>query len=360
MAETRERSPDLAAELSQEEHGAARAQRLSRRGVRLGSLFGVASRHAGLGGASSALGVDATAVGAGGFTPTRRGRAGELAVRLALPALVILAFLAIWQWLPLALGIPTYELPNLSATLQGLHDDWGDIGIALLVTTQDALLGFLIGNILAIIGATIFAYSLNVERAFYPLAILVQTIPIIVYVPLLVILFNRVPFFDQNSNAAAVVGVTVLISFFPTLVNMNVGFKTIDPRIYELMRLLNASRTQIFLKLRFPSAVPFLFSSLKITTTLAFVGAIVGEWMAGSGINPIGQALDGLGVHTLLGFPTNPAQAAGVGYQLSIFLFRLDRPGIFASVMVVSLLSILFFGLVGLLERVLVPWHKPQ
>jgi len=98
----------------------------------------------------------------------------------------------------------------------------------------------------------------------------------------------------------AVVGVTVLISFFPTLVNMNVGFKTIDPRIYELMRLLNASRTQIFLKVRFPSAIPFLFSSLKITATLAFVGAIVGEWMAGSGINPIGQALDGFGLVSCL------------------------------------------------------------
>ncbi len=278
--------------------------------------------------------------------------------RFILPAVVVAVFLAVWQWLPTALNIPTYELPNLSATLQGLQNDWPDLGNALLVTLQDALAGFIIGNALAILGATIFAYSSNMERAFYPLAILVQTIPIVVYVPLLIILFDQAPLLSSNSQALAVVGVTILISFFPTLVNMTVGFKSIDPRVYELMRLLNASRTQIFIKLRFPSAIPFLFSSLKITSTLAFVGAIVGEWMANSGINPVGSLLDSVGLHSIFGFPTNPSQATGVGGQLNLFYFRLDKPGLFASVLAVSIMSILFFGLMVLLERVLVPWHK--
>jgi len=278
--------------------------------------------------------------------------------RYGLPALVIVVFFALWQLLPPALGIPTYELPNFSATLTGLQQDWADIGISLLVTLQDATLGFVLGNILAILGATVFSYSTNTERAFYPLAILVQTIPIIVYVPLLRILFDRVPVLSANSDAAAVIGVTVLITFFPTLVNMNVGFRTIDPQVYELMRLLNASRTQIFLKLRFPSAMPFLFSSLKITSTLAFVGAIVGEWMTGSGFNPFGQLLARIGLTTMFGFPTNPGNAAGVGNELSIFYFKLDKPGLFAAVFAASLLSIAFFGLMILLERIFVPWQK--
>lgn len=280
--------------------------------------------------------------------------------QLVLPTVVIILFLAIWQFLPGILKIPTYDLPNLSQTITGLQQDWADIGISLLVTLQDAFLGFLIGNLLAILGATAFAYSQNMERAFYPLAIIVQTIPIIVYVPLLVILFDRVPGLQANSDAAAVIGVAVLITFFPTLVNMTVGFKTIDPRIYELMRLLNASRTQIFLKLRFPSALPFLFSSLKITSTLAFVGAIVGEWMTGSGYNGLGSLLARSGIHSLLGFDTNPANAAGIGNQLSLFYFRLDKPGLFAAVLAVSLLSIAFFGLMVLLEKVMVPWQKTQ
>lgn len=285
---------------------------------------------------------------------------GQAAQRYGLPALVILIFLLLWQYLPLWLNIPTYELPNLSQTIQGLRDDWQTIGTALMITLQDALVGFIIGNGLAIIGATIFAYSVNMERAFYPLAILVQTIPIIVYVPLLRIVFFKTPVFSSDSDAAAVVGVTVLIAFFPTLVNMTVGFKAVDPRVLELMRLLNASKTQIFLKVRFPSAMPFLFSSLKITSTLAFVGAIVGEWMAASGVNVIGKALSAVGVGDILGFPTNPANAAGIGQQLNVFYFNLDKPGLFASVVAVSLLSMVFFGLMVLLERVAIPWQKPQ
>jgi ABC-type nitrate/sulfonate/bicarbonate transport system permease component len=82
--------------------------------------------------------------------------------------------------------------------------------------------------------------------------------------------------------------------------------------------------------------------------------------MTGSGFNPLGQVLSGLGVKHVLGFDTSPANAAGIGNLLNLFYFRLDKPGIFASVFAVSLLSILFFGLMVLLERLLVPWRKPQ
>ncbi|GAC1514130.1 MAG: ABC transporter permease [Chloroflexota bacterium] len=278
----------------------------------------------------------------------------------ALPGLVILAFLAMWQFLPPALNIPAYELPNLSRTMTGMQQNWSQIGTALMITLQDALLGFLIGNGLAILGATIFAYSPLMERAFYPLAILVQTIPIIVYAPLFVIVFYKTPVMNGAPEAAAVVGVAVLITFFPTLVNMTVGFKAIDPRILELMRLLNASKTQIFVKLRFPSAMPFLFSSLKITSTLSFVGAIVGEYMAGGGANPLGHALSASGVPTLLGFDTNPTNGAGVGYQLQTFIFRLDKPGMFADVLAISLMSIVFFAATVIAEQIFVPWRKPE
>lgn len=280
--------------------------------------------------------------------------------RLILPAIVIAAVLAIWQFVPRWVGIPSYELPNLSDTLTGLQQDWTTIGTGILLTIQDALAGFLLGNFLAILGATTFAYSKNMERAFYPVAILVQTIPIMVYVPLLAILFAFIPGLDANANASAVVGVTVLITFFPTLVNMAVGFKTIDPRIYEFMVLLNASKTEIFLKLRFPSALPFLFSSLKITATLAFVGAVVGEWMTGSGINPVGQLLARAGVKSVLGFDTNPANAGGIGSLLNLFYYQIDKPGLFASVVAISILSIAFFGAMVLLERVMVPWQQQR
>jgi NitT/TauT family transport system permease protein len=222
------------------------------------------------------------------------------------------------------------------------------------------LAGFILGNLLAILGATAFSYSRTLERAFYPVAILVQTIPIIVYAPLFVIFFLQVPVVSGAPDAAAVIGVVILISFFPTLVNMTAGLKAVDPRTHEFMRLLNASKTQILIKLRFPSSLPFLFTSLRITSTLAFVGALVGEYMVGGGFNPIGQALSNYGTSSILGFDTNPISASGIGFQLQEFYSRLDKPGIFADVFVVSLLSIFFFGLMVLLERLIVPWRAEE
>lgn len=300
--------------------------------------------------------------------PTERARLGRrVAVgapdalgRYGLPLVVIVVFLALWQVVPPAVGLRSVEVPNLTATLTDLRDYWSEIGGSLLITVQDAILGFLIGNLLAILGATTFVWFRTLERAFYPVAILVQTIPIIVYAPLFVLVFDKTPVLRDHPEAPSVVLVAVLITFFPTLVNMTVGLKSIDPRVFELMRLLNASKAQVFLKLRFPSAVPFLFSSLKITSTLAFVGAIVGEFSVNGGFNPVGQWLDALGLHSALGFTTNPAGSPGIGALYWNLYSQLETPAIFASVFAVSILSILFFGLMVLLERIFVPWEKQR
>jgi NitT/TauT family transport system permease protein len=290
--------------------------------------------------------------------PRRAGEAADAVLRYALPIVVVLAFLAAWQILPRALGFRSIEFPTFTDTMQDLRDYWSQIGSAMLITVQDAVAGFLIGNALAILGATAFVWFRTLERAFYPIAIIVQTIPIIVYGPIFVLVFYKTPFFRDHPEAPSVILVAVLITFFPTLVNMTVGLKSVDPRVYELMRLLNASKAQIFLKLRFPSAIPFLFSSLKITSTLAFVGAIVGEFTVNGGFNPLGQFLDGVGVHDMLGFPTNPSGSQGIGALYLSLYSQLETPAIFASVFAVSLLSVLFFGLMVLLERWLVPWNR--
>lgn len=299
---------------------------------------------------------------AGGASPPRRvpGVSVDLFGRYGLPTAVIAVFLFLWQVVPPAVGLRSVEVPNLSATLTDLHDYWSEIGSALLITIQDALLGFLIGNSLAILGATAFVWFRSLERAFYPVAILVQTIPIVVYGPLFVLVFDKTPVLRDHPEAPSVILVAVLITFFPTLVNMTVGLKSVDPRVYELMRLLNASKAQIFLKLRFPSAMPFLFSSLKITSTLAFVGAIVGEFTVNGGFNPLGQWLDAVGLHNALGFATNPNGSQGIGALYWTLYSQLETPAIFASVFAVSILSVLFFGLMVLLERILIPWRKEQ
>ncbi|MGH2443175.1 MAG: ABC transporter permease, partial [Chloroflexota bacterium] len=141
--------------------------------------------------------------------PRRASFNGERIAGYLLPLLVFGVFLVLWQFLPRLMGFHTYEIPNFTDTLAGLKADWSVIGTALLVTLQDAILGFIIGNGLALLGATIFSYSRLMERAFYPLAIVVQTIPILVYAPIFVILFFRFQPLSSNAQSASVVGVAV-------------------------------------------------------------------------------------------------------------------------------------------------------
>jgi NitT/TauT family transport system permease protein len=262
-------------------------------------------------------------------------------LKFLLPAAALALFLFLWNEVPIWLGLHEYELPTFSQDMQALIDHWSDpIGPNLKITVVDALLGFFVGNLLAIIGAILFSQSKYIEWTFYPLAILMQTIPIIVIAPIMVVIFsvfglspfNPLPLIGVGSKP--ILAVTVLITFFPTLVNMAVGLRAIDPNLYDFMRLINASRWTILWRLRLPSSMPYLFSSFKITSTLCFVGAVVGEWML--------------------------ANQTGIGGLLNVFNFEEDKPDLWAAVIAVSLSSMLFFGIVVLAERLLLPWREER
>jgi NitT/TauT family transport system permease protein len=261
--------------------------------------------------------------------------------------IVVAVLLGIWNWLPVWLGMSQFELPTLSEDLAALGQSWGTIGTGLEVTVADALVGFTLGNILAIVGAVIFSQSKYIEWAFYPVAILVQTIPIIVIAPVMVIVLASVeqtfpggPAVWDPGNSLPIIGVgtkpilavTMLITFFPTLVNMTVGLRAVDPNLFALMRLINASRWTVLWRLRLPSSMPYLFSSFKITSTLCFVGAVVGEWMLPSG--------------------------NGIGALFSVYSADVQHSAMWACVIVVSLASLVFFTLVVIAEKLLVPWRQ--
>lgn len=270
-------------------------------------------------------------------------------LRLLLPTIALAIMLFLWNQVPIWLGLHQFELPTFLEDIKALGSQWGTIGPNLKITIADALLGFAVGNILAIIGAILFTQSRYIEWTFFPLAILVQTIPIIVIAPIMYILFSvlgpRLPGGSDVWSPDAslpligvgtkpILAVTVLISFFPTLVNMTVGLRAIDPNLYDFMRLMNASRWSILWRLRLPSSMPYLFSSFKITSTLCFVGAVVGEWML--------------------------AANTGIGGLLNLFNFEDNKPGLWAAVIVVSLSSLIFFCIVVLAERILVPWREER
>jgi NitT/TauT family transport system permease protein len=241
-----------------------------------------------------------------------------VALDIALPALAIVAIFVFWQVYVVAANVPSFIFPRLDDTLNSLGSNFGDIWSSLLTTLQEAALGFLVGNVAAILGASIFVHSRFAERTFFPVAVIVQTIPIIVWSPILVIILPTDSIYPQ-------VGVSFLITFFPALVNMTRGLREVDPLHLELFRLLNATPWQIYRKLRWPGAIPALFATLRITSTLSLIGAIVGEYVAGGG--------------------------QGLGFDLMSSKESLDTARVMAITLVTSITGVVIFLLVAAVER---------
>ena len=140
---------------------------------------------------------------------------------------------------------------------------------AALYTWREAAIGFVLGALLGLLLATIFVHSRLLERAFVPYVIASQTIPIIALAPMIA--------FAVGQNVLAVVIIATYLTFFPVTIAMIRGLRSVDPRAVELMRSYAASPMQIYLKVRLPASLPYLFTALKISATASIVGAIIGE-----------------------------------------------------------------------------------
>ncbi len=131
--------------------------------------------------------------------------------------------------------------------------------------------GFLLGNCAAISLATAFVYRKTMEEALFPIAVMVNTIPVVAKAPILVLLLGN--------GMEPKIAIAAIICFFPTLVNMTRGLRDVRSEQLELMRVLSATPREVFLRIRVPNALPYLFSALKIAASTAVIGAIVGEWI---------------------------------------------------------------------------------
>lgn len=261
----------------------------------------------------------------GRVQPVNRPRAwsAQLLHRAMLPAGLVFAMLCVLEIVLRVFHVSSYLLPPPTVILGKLVSDWHNIGANLLVTATEALSGFALATIFAVALAVAFVYSERVERAILPLAIVVQTIPIIVIVPILAVALGN--------GLAPKITISALITFFPTLVNMTRGLKTVDNGLLELFDTLNASRLQTLIKLRFPSAVPYLFASLRIGAANCFIGAIVAEWVSAD---------------------------RGIGYLAQIYLYQIKVDLVYASVLASSIAAVLLSGFFGLLELILCPWRR--
>lgn len=237
------------------------------------------------------------------------------------PALVILGFLILWQGIVSLGHVDPYILPSPLRILKTLLESWGTILPHLETTLAETLLGFGLGFASGILLAAAIAFSTTVERAFYPLIIASQTIPVIAIAPLLVVWFGY--------GMLPKIIVTALIVFFPITVNAVDGLRSADRDLINLLRTMLATPAQLFFKVRVPSALPYLFSGTKVGITYSVIGAVIGEWVGAQ---------------------------EGIGYLMIVANAQLQTDLMFASILVLSVLGIVLFALVAGMERLSLKW----
>jgi putative hydroxymethylpyrimidine transport system permease protein len=236
---------------------------------------------------------------------------------------VMLIFLPIWETAARMIN-EMYILPSPSAIVLKIWE-LRDIlfSVHLPATLLVTGIGLVISIVLGIGLAIAMSASSVIERACYPLLVASQTIPITALAPLFVLWFGY--------SIWSKIVVTVLITFFPIAVNTYDGFRSTKKEWEELLFTYGASKTFSFFKVKLPAAMPYFFSALKVAVPLSVIGAAIGEWLGAQ---------------------------AGLGYFSKRMMTQLDGAGVFAPIVLLSLLAILFVAAVSLLERKFVNWRK--
>lgn len=249
---------------------------------------------------------------------------------IAAPVAVGLIFLALWHALVVISAVPSYIVPGPLLVLETLLQDWESLYDSLLITLQvtgSALgLAVLLGSLLSIL----FVQSRLLESALLPYAVILQVTPLVAIAPLIIIWVNE-PY------DALVICATVAC-IFPVIANTTVGLRSVDAGLLDLFRLYGASRTQILLRLRVPSAAPYFFAGLRVATALALIGAVVAEFVAGTG-----------------------GTRSGLAYQILQSGLQLKIPRLFAALFLITATGVVLFLLVSWLSRlVLRRWHESE
>lgn len=236
-----------------------------------------------------------------------------------------LGLILLWQLIVWAFSVPTYMVPSPVEVLKAFQANGATLVANFWPTIFEALLGFSCGNAVAILLAVCFVHSRTAERAFFPIAVFMHTVPVIAVAPILVLIFGN--------GFAPKIMIAALICFFPTLVNMVRGLKAVSPATLDLMRILSASNAEIFWKVRIQSSLPFLFAALKIASTTSVIGAIVAEWIGSN---------------------------FGLGALIIDATYNFRAPLLYATVFTAALLAVVMFSVVSIAERQIVRWKAPD
>jgi NitT/TauT family transport system permease protein len=241
------------------------------------------------------------------------------------PIVFLALLIVIWDVTIRIFRIPAYQIPTPQSVIVTLWADWPYLLTQAVPTTVATIEGFLLAAVFGIAAAVLIASSRTVESYVYPLLVFSQSIPKIAIAPLFVVWFG----FGILPKVLS----AFLLGFFPVVVSAVQGFKSVEPDMLDLARAMEASRIQVFRMIRFPHAMPAIFAGLKISITLAVVGAVVGEFVGSN---------------------------SGIGFVLQRSIGTFEMPTMFAALFVLALIGVLLFWIVDVIERFAVPWHASQ
>lgn len=241
--------------------------------------------------------------------------------------MTLLVLLVLWQLAVMVLEVPEYILPSPVSVFQHLALAQSDANYNwsrhISATVTEVVIAFVVTAIVGFVIAVILTWSRSVRELTMPALIFMNSLPIIAVAPIIVLWFG----YGLGTNVL----IGFLVAFFPLVINVSQGLSRVEEDLLDLVRYMNASKWQVFVKIRFPRSLPYLFSGLKICSTMVVVGAIVGEFIASD---------------------------RGLGYIIINSQYTMDTPPIFGALIVVSALGVGLFWLVALAERLLMPWNR--
>ncbi len=245
------------------------------------------------------------------------------------PVVVGILVILGWDIFVRVTKMPPYLLPGPLLVLQTLISDWSTLFPSLIITLQITIAAFIAAVVSGLLVAILFTQSKLIERSLFPYAVILQTTPIVAIAPLIIIWL-------KNNTFAALVVCAWIVAFFPIVSNTTLGLNSVDHNLSNVFQLYRASRWQTLLYLRLPAAMPYFLGGLRISGGLALIGAVVAEFVAGTG-----------------------GARSGLAYQILMASYNLQIPRMFAALLLTTALGVIIFVLLTLLSDFLLgKWHE--
>ena len=239
------------------------------------------------------------------------------------PIFTFILLLCSWELVVSFQNIPKYILPAPTDIFSSILLNYEDLLLSTFITFRITILAFLVASFLAIFIAILFSQSKIIELSLYPIAVIFQVTPVVAIAPLILIWVGL-----DNAEYAILI-LAVIVAFFPVLANTNLGIRSVEKNLSELFSLYEATRFKRLFKLQLPYALPFILTGMKTSIGLALIGAVVAEFVAGSGTS------------------------TGLAWRIIEAGNRLDVPKLFAALILLVVLGIILFLLMSLIEKLL-------